>query len=198
MAKNIVTLNVNSTDYTARPYGTCSTAAGTAAKAVTCADFELVSGTTIIVKFDSANTASTPTLNVNSKGAKNVFHKGAQITSGGNKALLAGTVEFLYDGTQWQLLGNYIDTDSNTKYSAGNGLTLSSTTFNVGAGTGISVAADTVGISDTYNTYITNGNTAYGWGNHASAGYIKSYVDTKNTAGSTNDTNKLFLIGAKS
>ena len=114
MAKNIVNLTIDGGSYTARPYGTCSTAAGTAAKAVTCADFELVSGTTIIVKFDAANTASTPTLNVNSKGAKNIFHKGAQITSGGNKALLAGTVEFLYDGTQWQLLGNYIDTDSNT------------------------------------------------------------------------------------
>ena len=30
---------------------------------------------------------------------------------------------------------------------------------------------------------INNGQTAYGWGNHASAGYIKSYVDTTYTAG---------------
>ena len=35
-------------------------------------------------------------------------------------------------------------TDTNTTYTAGNGLTLSSTTFNVGAGTGIMVDADTV------------------------------------------------------
>lgn len=76
MAKNIVTLNVNSVDYTTRPYGTCSTAASTAAKVVTCADFDLVSGTTIMVKFSYANSASTPTLNVNGKGAKNIFNNG--------------------------------------------------------------------------------------------------------------------------
>lgn len=86
----------------------------------------------------------------------------------------------------------------------------------------------------------TNWDTAYGWGNHANAGYITSsgfgnffesychdnyvnislfynnvnyatqswvqqqgyitsYTDTKNTAGSTNDdTNKLYLVGSKS
>lgn len=32
------------------------------------------------------------------------------------------------------------------------------------------------------DTQISNWNTAHGWGNHASAGYIKSYVDTKYTA----------------
>jgi hypothetical protein len=33
---------------------------------------------------------------------------------------------------------------TDTTYSAGNGLTLSGTTFNVGAGVGISVAADSI------------------------------------------------------
>jgi hypothetical protein len=42
----------------------------------------------------------------------------------------------------------------------------------------------------------TNWDTAYGWGNHANAGYIKSFTDTKNTAGSTNSDSKLYLIGA--
>lgn len=30
----------------------------------------------------------------------------------------------------------------------------------------------TIDIASTYKTYINNGNTAYGWGNHASAGYL--------------------------
>jgi len=38
--------------------------------------------------------------------------------------------------------------DTNTTYSAGNGLTLSGTTFNVGAGAGLTVAADTIGHSN--------------------------------------------------
>lgn len=100
------------TGATVNRFGTCGTAAGTAAKTVdiTTGTFALEAGARVTVKFTNANTAGTPTLNVNSKGAKNIFHKGSQITTGGNKALLAGTVDFVYDGTQWHLIGNYIDT----------------------------------------------------------------------------------------
>ena len=40
-------------------YGTCSTAAGTADKSVTCAGFTLATGASIFVKFNNANTYST-------------------------------------------------------------------------------------------------------------------------------------------
>lgn len=43
-------------------------------------------------------------------------------------------------------------------------------------------AANTVAMGS--DSRINNGQAAYIWGNHASAGYIKSYVDTKYTAGS--------------
>lgn len=106
------------TGATVNRFGTCSTSAATAAKTVsaTSGTFSLEAGARVTVKFKNANTAGTPTLNVNSKGAKNIFHKGAQITTGSNKSLLAGAVDFIYDGTQWHLIGNYIDT--NTTYSA--------------------------------------------------------------------------------
>ena len=102
------------TGATGNHFGTCSVAAGTAAKTVsiTAGTPALEAGLRVTVKFANANTAGTPTLNVNSLGAKNIFHNGAQITTGANKALLAGTVEFVYDGTQWQLVGNYVDTDT--------------------------------------------------------------------------------------
>lgn len=108
------------TGATVNRFGTCSTAAGTAAKAVsiTTGTFNLEAGARVSVYFSNANTANSPTLNVNSKGAKNIFHKGAQITSGNNKALLAGVVDFIYDGTQWHLIGNYIDTNDNTKVTS--------------------------------------------------------------------------------
>lgn len=98
------------TGATVNRFGTCSTAAGTAAKTVsiTTGTFSLEAGARVSVKFNNANTASTPTLNVNSTGAKNIYHKGSQITTGDNKALLAGTVDFIYDGTQWHLVGNYL------------------------------------------------------------------------------------------
>ncbi len=111
------------TGATVTRFGTCSTAAGTAAKtvSVTAGTFALETGARVTVKFSNANTAGTPTLNVNSKGAKNIFHNGAQITTGGNKALLAGTCDFVYDGTQWHLIGNYVDTNDNTTYTFANG-----------------------------------------------------------------------------
>ena len=105
------------TGATVNRFGTCSIAAGTAAKTVsiTTGTFTLEAGARVTVKFSNANTASSPTLNVNSTGAKNIFHKGSQITTGTNKGLLAGTVDFIYDGTQYHLIGNYIDTDTDTK-----------------------------------------------------------------------------------
>lgn len=105
------------TGATVNRFGTCGTAAGTAAKTVsiTTGTFSLEAGTHVTVKFTNANTASNPTLNVNSSGAKNIFHKGSQITTSANKEILAGTVDFVYDGTQWHLVGTYLDTDNNVK-----------------------------------------------------------------------------------
>lgn len=104
------------TGATVNRFGTCSTAAATAAKTVsiTTGTFALEAGSTIAVKFSNANTANNPTLAVNSTAAKNIFVNGAQITTGGNKALLTGTVVFVYDGTQWNLIGNYYDTNTQT------------------------------------------------------------------------------------
>ena len=51
-------------------YGYCTTAAGTTEKAVTIAGFKYIHGVTIHVKFQYANTAPNPTLNVSSEGAR--------------------------------------------------------------------------------------------------------------------------------
>lgn len=50
-------------------YGYCTTDAGTAEKAVTIAGFKYIDGVTIHVRFQNANSASNPKLNVNSEGA---------------------------------------------------------------------------------------------------------------------------------
>ena len=106
------------TGATVNRYGACNTAAATAAKTMSIKNgqFDLTAGARVSVKFTYANTASTPTLNVNSTGAKNIYSNGSQITTGSNKSLLTGTVDFVYDGTQYHLIGNYIDT--NTTYSS--------------------------------------------------------------------------------
>lgn len=79
-------------------HGTCSTAAGAAAKAVAVSGFSLYSGATVAVTFESANTAASPTLNVSSTGAKAMRLNGAAYAYWQAGA----TVSFVYDGTYWQ------------------------------------------------------------------------------------------------
>lgn len=96
-------------------YGTCSTAAGTAAKVVSVSaaqGFSLRVGTIVGVKFSNTNTYSNATdspitLNVNSTGAKNIWynttHSGAGNTGTNTTAYgYANRVNYyMYDGTYW-------------------------------------------------------------------------------------------------
>ena len=110
------------TGATVNRFGTCSTGGSTAAKTVsiTTGTFTLETGARVTVKFTNKNSAKNPTLNVNSTGAKNIFHDGAQIKEGVNIDMLYGTVDFVYDGTQWQLVGNYVDTHNSHTVISGN------------------------------------------------------------------------------
>lgn len=89
-------------------YATSSTAASTTAKtaAVERGTFSLVVGAKVSVRFTYTNTASAPTLNVGSTGAKNIKY----INASGNVDTptvwwLAGdVVTFVYDGTQWLMM----------------------------------------------------------------------------------------------
>lgn len=95
-------------------YGECSTDAATTAKTVSCTGFSLVTGAEITVKFTVSNTASNPTLNVNSTGAKPIYYRGSAITT----SYLAAnrTYTFRYDGTSWNLVGDInVDTNTDTK-----------------------------------------------------------------------------------
>lgn len=166
----------------------CSIAAGTAAKTgnITSGTFSLEKGVSVKVKFANANTADNPTLNINSKGAKNIFHKGAQITTGTNKTLLAGICEFVYDGTQWHLVGNYID--ANTTYSASAGITLSGTEFKhsnsvTAATAGQSTATSGSTLAVPYVTYDAQGHvTASGTHTHTVTGFQSTSTAVTHTA----------------
>ena len=94
-------------------YGTCSTAAATAAKTVSCSGFTLGTGASIKVRFTVTNTAANPTLNVNSTGAKAIMYRNTAI--GASNLAADRTYEFVYDGTNYQFIG---DINTNTTYSA--------------------------------------------------------------------------------
>ena len=106
------TANTNATNALNRAtyhYGTCGTAAATAAKAVTLSGFSLYTGAMVSVYFTYANTAASPTLNVNGTGAKGIRVNNAVITA--KYYWRAGdTVTFIYNGTYWVLA----DTSANS------------------------------------------------------------------------------------
>lgn len=102
-ARNINGLSIDGTANRVN-YGTCSTAAATTAKTVACSGFALLTGAEITVKFTVTNTASSPTLNVNSTGAKAIYYRGTAISA---SALAANrTYTFRYNGAQYDLVGD--------------------------------------------------------------------------------------------
>ena len=107
-------------NYTNIAYGTCSTAAATAAKVITVSGntkWALTAGSMITVLFSATNTAQNPTFNVNSTGAKNVYYTSSQITT--SNLSYAGyanrPMNFMYDGTQYRFIGWGVDNNSDTK-----------------------------------------------------------------------------------
>lgn len=89
-------------------YGECATAEATNAKTVTTnGTFELKTGSEVAIRFINGNSASSPTLNVNGLGAKNIYIGAAAAPAA---AIQKGTYLFRYDGTNWQLIGSSIAT----------------------------------------------------------------------------------------
>ena len=92
-------------------YGYCTTAANTAAKTVslytgsgttadgTWAAADLFHGLTITVRFQYSNTASSPTLNVNGTGAKDIYRYGttAPGTDEASSWKAQEIITFIYD-----------------------------------------------------------------------------------------------------
>ena len=84
-------------------YGVCGTAEATTAKTVAISYYKLVMHGYVTVKF-TYNVPANATLNINSKGAKNIWFRGANITANVIKA--GDLATFIYDGTRYQLVSN--------------------------------------------------------------------------------------------
>lgn len=91
-------------------YGTCDTAAATAAKTATITGFtadSLAAGTVAYIKFTNANGVASPTLDINSTGAKAIRRYGstAPSTSAASSWNAGAVVCLIYDGTNWDIEG---------------------------------------------------------------------------------------------
>lgn len=113
-----------------------TTAAATAAKVgtTTGGTYTPATGDIIVVTFTLANTATSPTINIDGSGAKNILLGNTNPTAVG----MAGTKAMMwYDGTAFQLFGSQrvSDTDTNTTY-------LGATAFTTVTGTTQAAAAN--------------------------------------------------------
>lgn len=113
-------------------YGTCETAEATMEKEVTLSSYVQALGGIVVVKFANAVPANAM-MNVNSKGAKAIYHKGAPITEG---VINAGdTAVFVYS-TYYHLIsidrnladiatsGSYNDMKDTPAYHPGNNISI--------------------------------------------------------------------------
>lgn len=96
------TLIPDDIDYTFdKPYfGICETAAATQTKVVTCDEFRLEKGTLLAVQFTYANTASSPSMNVNGTGAIAICGTNGYYVNA-NMWTANQVVHFVYNGTWW-------------------------------------------------------------------------------------------------
>lgn len=100
-------------------YAECSTAGSTADKSITLTDItNLITGMTIKIKFQYANTAVNPRLLINATDAKPIMRNGNQAAgsrmeeSWPDKSIVSLT----YDGTNW-IIDGWLNTDTNTTYA---------------------------------------------------------------------------------
>lgn len=87
------------------PYGVCNTTAGTQQKSVQIQQFtgtlSLFTGLTVRIKFTNGNTATAPSLNVNSTGSIPIKAYGTVAPEAYNTWLAGQVLDFTYDGTNW-------------------------------------------------------------------------------------------------
>lgn len=98
--------------------GTVAENASTVAKTTTISGFSaLESGQIFIITFTNGNTASYPTLNIGSTGAKQLQIGGIHITSAYATLASGTTLLLLYNGTAFQMMGSQRTQDNDTTYS---------------------------------------------------------------------------------
>lgn len=121
MAKLIDSLAFGESSYVLSiPFGTCTTSASTGAKTVTVENWvgtldEESVGARVAVKFVESNTANFPTLDVNDTGPLQMRYCGLIFPTTQNWPAGA-VVEFVYDGTYWNIVGTIKDNNTDTNY----------------------------------------------------------------------------------
>ena len=98
-------------------YGTCTTEEATTAKVVSLSSYSLTTGGIVAVKFTYAVPANA-TMNINSRGAKNLYYNGAAIKAG---IIDAGDIAVFIYSSQYHLIGIHRTATGNANLGQGYG-----------------------------------------------------------------------------
>ncbi|WP_265428919.1 hypothetical protein [Chryseobacterium sp. YIM B08800] len=110
-------------------------------------------------------------------GKVKLFSDTVQTVASNAVSATAGRTYGIQLNSSGQMVVNIPWLDTNTTYTGSNGITLTGTNFTPTYGT----SANTVAQGN--DSRINNGQTAFGWGNHAAAGYTsQSWVQSQNYA----------------
>ena len=157
-------------------YGVCSTPAATAAKTVDIPGFKLVTGAVVLVKFTNTNTASNPTLNVNSTVAKTMYSQTGYALKG-NELTTNIIYMFVFDGSYYRLVAARDRTSGQIVAIGGSSVTADGTCS-------VAVGGELNNADGMYSTCIG------GMGNHAL--HFQTKIGVYSTDGTTDD---YFIIG---
>lgn len=138
-------------------FGTCMTAASTAAKDVTTktGDFKLEEGSVVYVQFNTAVTSTSTTLNVDSTGAVAVQTSATNALSV-NQIAPKAVVGFVYDGTVYRMLDSTIAT---TTYYGMTKLSSSTSSTSTATAATSSAVKEAYDLANTANTAVQNTET---------------------------------------
>lgn len=199
-------------------YGECSTATATTKKVATISNFNKVVGGLVAIKF-SNDVAASATLGINDTAGVPIYLNGAAIPDG---VINAGDIAlFMYDGTNYVLVGKsnpLVYVTSSTAFATVKSLVEQGfdVRFYSGdflghkkeAGEIYSISRSSGEISGIkFKKSTTSGYSSFSNGVYSESYYefrstgsnqssTSSTADTKNTAGSTDTSSKIFLIGA--
>ena len=115
------------TGATANRYGECTTQASVNDKyvAITDGTFSLEAGAKVTVKFRYTNTATAPRLKVGNTLAEDIYYRGVRVGSSAPAGVLNGVIDFVYDGTNYNIVGTFVNTTYESKAAASGGTALS-------------------------------------------------------------------------
>ena len=89
-------------------YGICSTASDVIIKELSIPNFQLIDNIRVAIKFQYANTATNPMLNINSTGNKSIYYKNIAIPANTLKANII--YDFIYYNNTFELINNHEST----------------------------------------------------------------------------------------